>query len=1117
MHKKIRQAIAAVVITSAGLTTAAAEIPPRNYYNADVTVALEAPILSKAPSLEKFDPSEWAETLHFPVARRLYGVEITHAEPRRAEAWLGATEKAIYLAVRSELPPGGAKSLLNQKRNAVHVLKDDTCEFFVNADPGAKDYVIYQAMVAAGRMTLNTHPFGEGKPAANGEKLVTFRSFKNETDWVTVVRFDLALWPGRKLTDGAWGLSMTRDWHGPFYFSCFTGDFMGRRVKVRFSKRNPGLSFAFKRAPHVCNGIEGTLKVVNGAEKRDYHYRFNVSCDTQPDMLREGDFTLAPHEVKEIPYAGLNVSLAKTYSFDLKLSSGSTDLYDQRWNWFAPFDEPVWDALAAKPLPFDFRLAFYPTTSRLRVAQILSSYKGTLPGTVTFAVNDPSGLEVARQEFPAKDGNENWMDLPQLTGTNTVTMFVGKEKLSRSFERNRFDWEGNTLGKSRTVYPPFTPIRLEKSLIRPDRLDVVLREHTLSGNGLLRQVKATGKDLLAAPIELYANGEKVKGKLSYGEVAADRVETFAQLKARNFIGSAKGVWEFDGCLKYVLRLEKGRLESLVLDIPLTGEQATMIHALGRMRFTAYAKLSEKDGVIWDSFKVGQDSFPSFSPYVYLGNPHRGLAFFAENDCGWSWDRKTSNVQVVREGGIVHLKAHLVNVPVDLASPREITLGLMAAPSKPRAKDWRAWYRRDRIQLYACDGAWLGGEGNCGSVTPIGAAAGDMRFWEYFRDTHEDGHPAPSEAFVRELKEKALPQHYAIYGESGKERVQANLWQMKFMPDAWRNPKKNRPLFYYNRSTWNNCTEYRTFMNEWGNEDWPERGRPPDTHEVGVHPTETYLDYAAWWWKKSFSYANNGIYCDNVNAALTFNRSYPGVYAEADGSIVPAAGLWCMRAYSKRVWQLLNECRMRPLVWQPHMTSTGILPVLSFCTTQLDWEWKYGEGPCQTRFPVEYLQLVSNGELWGAECQICDDSKYKGDELLNRSFFGVARVHDVHRNHGGGWIAFEKRFASEWEPDEELETVRYWDEGELPVKLESSGDVKWILHAHRGQRAMMFLVNYTSKDVTCKVTVDLARYGLADAALSDFETGAAEPFDGKSFTVRLTPWGVKAVSFGKDGK
>lgn len=1110
-----RAALASATVLGMMCATSAVEVPARNYFNTDVSVALEAPVMSKAPSMERFDPAEWGETLHFPVARRLYGVEITHAEPRRAEAWLGATEDAIYLAVRSELPPGGAKALLDQKRNAIDVLKDDTCEFFVNADAGVKDYVIYQAMVApGGRLTANAHPMGEGKPAANWEKSVTAKSFIGKTDWTVVVRYDLGLWPGRKLTDGAWGLSMTRDWHEPFYFSCFTGDFMGRRVKVRFSKANPGVSFSFKRPPHTCMGIEGALRLANGAEKRTYHYRFNVSCDTQPDMLREGDVTLAPHEVKEIDYAGLNVSLALTYSFDLKLSSGGTDLYDQRWNWYAPFDKPAWNALAAKPLPFDFRFAFFPTASRMRVKHILSSYKGALPPTVAYAVCDPSGKEVARAEFPAKDGDEGWFGLPQLTGTNTVTMYVGKEKLSRPFERNRFEWEGNTLGRSRTVYAPFTPIRVKKSLVGADTLETVGRVHKIGGNGLCAQIVATGKELLAAPMNLVANGENVKGRLAYGEIADDRVETVSRLKGRNFAGTAKGLWEFDGCLKYVLTLEKGRLDSLVLDIPLRGDQAKMIHALGRMRCTVYENLAAGEGKIWDSFKIGQDSFPGFTPYIYLGNPHRGLAFFAESDFGWSWNRETSNVEVVREGGTVHLKVNLVNVPVELKAPRTITLGLMAAPSKPRTKDWRAWYRRDGIQLYACDGAWLGGEGNCGSVTPIGAAEGDMRLWEYFRDTHEDGHPEPSEEYVRELKEKVLPHHYARYGEGGKERVTANLWQMKFMPNNWRNKKKNKPLFYYNRASWNDCAEYRTFMNEWGSEDWPERGRPPSVQEVRIHPSETYLDYAAWWWKKSFSYANNGIYCDNFNAALTFNRDYPGVYAEADGAIVPAAGIWCMREYSKRVWQLLNECKLRPIVWQPHMTSTGILPGLSFCTTQLDWEWKYGEGPCQTRFPVEYLQLVSNGELWGAECQICDDSKKGGDETMNRAFFGVARVHDVHRNHGGGWIAFERKFATEWEPDEELETARYWDEGDLPVRLSASGDVKWILHAHRGQRAMMFLVNYTSKDVTCDVSVDLARYALGGCAAFDFEDGKDIAADGKSFKVKLPPWDVRTVEFGK---
>jgi hypothetical protein len=99
------------------------------------------------------------------------------------------------------------------------------------------------------------------------------------------------------------------------------------------------------------------------------------------------------------------------------------------------------------------------------------------------------------------------------------------------------------------------------------------------------------------------------------------------------------------------------------------------------------------GVVWDGSKVRR-SGPwrnNFVPYVWLGAAERGLAFFAENDKGWVTEKGKSHTpthELIREGDRLTLRVCLINAPVTLAQPRELTFGLQASPTKPMPPDWR---------------------------------------------------------------------------------------------------------------------------------------------------------------------------------------------------------------------------------------------------------------------------------------------------------------------------------------------------------------------------------------------------------------------------------------------
>ena len=211
------------------------------------------------------------------------------------------------------------------------------------------------------------------------------------------------------------------------------------------------------------------------------------------------------------------------------------------------------------------------------------------------------------------------------------------------------------------------------------------------------------------------------------------------------------------------------------------------------------------------------------------------------------------------------------------------------------------------------------------------------------------------------------------------------------------------------------------------------------------PTESYLDYAMYWYGKSFEEGGNrGVYWDNWFFKASYNRMMTDAYERPDGAIMPATGLWGLRELSKRTFQYMNERGMLPIT-MAHMTSTNILPMHSFCTVTYDWEWKYSTGDVQYRFTRDYILLVSNGELAGAwPVLLGDHGKQARDPWTQRTFAGVSLVHGLV---GGGmrqvWDPLRKPILR-FQQTPGMKAYRYWDDGPQPVVAATATCRAWSM-------------------------------------------------------------------------
>jgi hypothetical protein len=377
----------------------------------------------------------------------------------------------------------------------------------------------------------------------------------------------------------------------------------------------------------------------------------------------------------------------------------------------------------------EFRFSYFPSLDRLRLL-VLGVPRQFVKWEVT--VSPQGKREVLAQSegrLPFASAGQT-IPVPALgDGVYEIKLTLiasdaTQREVRRTFERRHFAWENAHLGQERVVIPPFTPLVAEES---PPSVTAVLRRHELEGTGLWKQVVSQGRDLLATPMRLeIVSGGKTHlasgARLLLTETAADRVRGNGSWAAGPIEGRSEFEFDYDGMMKLALHFGSAgqRVDSMQLVIPMKTDEAWLMHPVtdllrfhyagripngkgwiwdygGQRREVLYTATGQPDadGKVWDSRQVGRGQLPGpFVPYIWLGGPERGIAWFAENDRDWSLAADQPSLEIRRRGDVTSLVVHLVNRPVVLSRPRTLTFGLMATPAKPMPESpvsFRRWW------------------------------------------------------------------------------------------------------------------------------------------------------------------------------------------------------------------------------------------------------------------------------------------------------------------------------------------------------------------------------------------------------------------------------------------
>ncbi|MCF7855019.1 MAG: DUF6067 family protein, partial [Candidatus Pacebacteria bacterium] len=1033
------------------------------------------PLMDKPPAIDgKIEPGEWARGAGFDGVASFQGRKL---DRRRIRMYVGADETTIYVGILSQTPDEGPLTA-NVKRDTLKVVGDDAVEIYVCPTPDSPDRVDYQ-MLANSLDHVGWFIHTQGNPDeevawAGGWPRVSgvhdgFWHFECAIPLESMNTVD----EGRKTTDGVWTINLCRDWHA-YQFSSLTGGYPFSGMRFAFTK-DPAPSARFEWESDPCfPPAKGSLIVENTFDTPlEVNASLLLTPSAMPERKQEKSLTLPPGAKESIAIALGESDPSQGYELTATVASadGEITFYERMVKWSRANEPYRWIVGKPKDAPeLDFDFAYYPSRNKLRIRADLSGLSDDAkPTGVMGEIRTQVDKEVVKTvTFPIAEfvdrRCEKAFELPPLEGLYEIALNIEGEnvpdvEMVKRFERKRFPWENNPMGRSTEVYPPFTPIEVDGKV-----LHTVLKEHAINDVGLWDQLTSTSdntgiaKSILAEPMRYVAT---VAGQATPVQaqpmkiVSAEDHEVIAESEwqAGALHAKAKTTWDYDGTVRVDLTVlpSKGQaVDNLTLEIPFSADAATLIHAnADNIRAPVAQRLPEGEGVVWDATKVKYGDFiRNFCPYVYLGNAVRGICWFAENDKNWGWDPETPNLDVVRRGDQVILRVHLINAPQEIDAPRTLTFGLLGAPVKPRLTApeedpnwWRYRYYKDQYELLGTDVNWLA-RGNCGSVYPAGK---DMFLWEMLkRGTQEK----LSSADINRVIEHGR-QYFEPYGEGTVK---------SFIAHARLNLRRcynRKMIFYYNPGTCPLFEEAETFKDEWNLGDLR---RGPKSNSRGCYqvlPTESYIDYNLYWYARSFEIADNkGVYWDNFFFYKCYNTEmYDSVYRRPDGSVVPAAPIWAMRDLAKRTFVMMNERGMLPITF-PHMTSFSPLPMLSFATVQYDWEWKYSQGDVQDRFTREYLQLATTGELAGVWAVLLDDQgKLAADPWTQRTFTAVRLLHELdgYGGFGRGWVQAHKENHKLAQPvldiveKEDTSAYRYWDERPLPVKT-ADPDIPAIVYS-----------------------------------------------------------------------
>lgn len=774
---------------------------------------------------------------------------------------------------------------------------------------------------------------------------------------------------------------------------------------------------------------------------------------------------------------------------------------------------------------FDFRYAYYPSHHLLRVLAPTPPADARTWQVAVRAKDSATILAERAGDLPMSPNAEalKLPDLPDGHYTVTLTLSGGAQPVieERGFQRHHYDWEGQKLGLDDVVIPPFTPLVADSA---KQTVDCVLRKHRHGAAGLWEQVTSREVELLAAPVRIEATiGGKVVTAAGQAPRFSERKDTRVAGTADWAAGPLKGntvfEYDYDGFMQLALRLatSEAEIERLQMVIPLKAAEAWLIHPITTALRQHYAgRLPSGEGKVWDSSRVPDRLAGVFVPYLYLGGPERGICFAADNDRDWVRGKGVPMMEIERAGEVVNLRLNLIASPAKLTRERVLCFALQATPAKPMPETpypWRRWWatrtakEMDDVQIAFWGGnMYWGGRGFATSVYPDGQ---DFGYWEKLAEQRRSGKLDKAYLDERLAKYDGLPPDQK---SQFVPAMQAGFQWSSFTPVVTAATTKYSYVIPYINPR--GCgTEDRDFLTtyidewqaiditspNWLKEDPFNRVKRISGFATWYHiePLPSRVDMLLYYHKKMFETFADGVYWDNMflrDSRVPIEAGGPA-YVDDAGKLQAGVNLMAFRSLVRRTAVMMHVMGKRPLTYI-HMTNVNLVPMLSFGTLNLDWEWR-DQGAMATKDLQDRLGadqdtgliLAQSLGLQSGNISIGIDrfEPPKGSgvtrEWLFRTVMAVCFPHEIKVYQGPGAVSFVQEQLAKFGyglPD--CKVFRYW-EPDFPLKTEGANMHALVLS--RGGKALIALGNYGPAKAAAQASAGTAAAG---PSLQDYDAG-----------------------------
>jgi hypothetical protein len=841
---------------------------------------------------------------------------------------------------------------------------------------------------------------------------------------------------------------------GFHHFRDAKGKKSSKNMIVSFEPK-PGIWYNFtvnifeKRAEFYINGIK--------RGSTDFNFKIDAA---KLGGLRIGgcvnDFSMDGISVYKRP---LSVEEIKSLVLGDKLISGKI-------SYFPSLKSLVLDStFTLKKLPADAKVNIL--VKKASDNKLIDKYPVKLSGTGAYRSEKLVVLHKIIKADKLKAGH--YICSLQVTSKSTPTANV--DGLSREITIKDYPWLHNKLGMSKLIVPPFTAIKVSEN-----NLSCILRDYQIGKTGLPKQIKAKGKNILAAPITYHAlsKGKELKWQstgINISKKDKTQVKYSALNKSKVLNVRIDGEFEYDGMLKLSFNIKPNKtyaeINQFYINIPLKKEFAKLYHAAGvGVRINPAGKLPQGQGCIWNSRLIPQMTMENFIPYVWIGDELRGISYVADKDRDWQHCKKRDAVELHRDTkGNVSIRINLLNGPLKLGKARKIVLAVMATPVKPMPKDWRAWSDNASVlQLpgrkflqclysnyyWGCYYGWMG-------------RYPDKQRFEYFKKLTE----AKNTGKVDYKYIKTWVNSIDCKDKHAKKKSVSGHTISAFNMMRGLNKYKEKSLFYIYTCMTDKAVklpEYEVFRDEW-------------EYKNRMHTQKSVQDYSLYYFNKLFDCGLGGIYFDNTFLVNKFAWPTGEGWIDSKGNIRPSAGIWRSRQYIKRVATLMVERGMEPFLCL-HNTNTTIYPTMSFATNTMGMEWKYGNSDFQERYTPAYIRTVNLGKQGGFfPTAIGGITNCKGAKKTwaTRTMLAMLCPHEIQPTCTR-WDAkiIRKLYQIIWdfgkaEPDTEF--LPYWDAKNL-IKVSDKG---LLVSAYkRGKKLLLICSDYKSNSPV-KITFDLKKF------------------------------------------